>query len=203
MIREKRSFENPQVGSRRSVVALLVLLFMTASVNPAKAGEIVAAAQTERNIDAPAEIVFDILLDRSLWMDSFVSQELVSGAEGQLGAVYRVTSRFGDAIDVRHERVLGLIDDRVYVVELFPVDSTEQFTAIVYFEIEPLTGHTSQLSMRVAFRQSGANVADGSAEQRALSEEARRSTQDKIDTDMTRLRQVAEAQFQSERASNR
>jgi hypothetical protein len=57
--------------------------------------------------------------------------------------------------------------------------------------------------MRVAFRESGANVADGSAEQRALSEEARRSTQDKIETDLTRLRQVAEARSQSERASNR
>jgi hypothetical protein len=195
MIREKRSFANPQVGSRRAVVALLVLLFMTASVNLAKAGEIVAAAQTEQNIDAPAEIVFDILLDRSLWMDSFVSEALVSGSERQLGAVYRVTSRFGDAISVRHERVLGLIDDRVYVIE--------QFTAIVYFDIEPLTGRTSRLSMRVAFRESGANVADGSAEQRALSEEARRSTQDKIETDLTRLRQVAEARSQSERASNR
>jgi hypothetical protein len=203
MIREKRSFANPQVGSRRAVVALLVLLFMTASVNLAKAGEIVAAAQTEQNIDAPAEIVFDILLDRSLWMDSFVSEALVSGSERQLGAVYRVTSRFGDAISVRHERVLGLIDDRVYVIELFPVDNTERFMAIVYFEIEPLTGRTSRLSMRVAFRESGANVADGSAEQRALSEEARRSTQDKIETDLTRLRQVAEARSQSERASNR
>jgi hypothetical protein len=148
MIREKRSFANPQVGSRRAVVALLVLLFMTASVNLAKAGEIVAAAQTEQNIDAPAEIVFDILLDRSLWMDSFVSEALVSGSERQLGAVYRVTSRFGDAISVRHERVLGLIDDRVYVIELFPVDSTEQFTAIVYFDIEPLTGRTSKRRRR-------------------------------------------------------
>jgi hypothetical protein len=106
---------------------------MTAGVNLAKAGQLVAAAQTEQNIDASAEIVFNIQLDRSLWMDSFVSDELVSGSERQLGAVYRVTSRFGDALQVRHERVLCLIEYRVYVIELFPVDNTEQFTAIVFF----------------------------------------------------------------------
>ncbi len=170
-----------------------MLLFTAASASLAQAGEIVAAARTERNIKAPAKVVFDVLLDRSLWMDSFVSQELVSGRQEQLGAVYRVTSRSGGEISVRHERVLSFIDDRVYVLELFPAGSTEQFTAIVYFDIEPLAKRTTRLSMRVAFRESGANVADGSAEQRALSEEARRLTQEKIETDMSRLREVAEA----------
>lgn len=68
---------------------------------------------------AGPDVVWSLFLDRRLWMESFVSQELLEGKDGEAGALLRVRTRTEGPGGVRMEQVIYARQYRRLVVRIW------------------------------------------------------------------------------------
>ncbi len=108
------------------VIAIIILFVLVGLLSPGQRGE------DEVTVDAPREFVWEQYLDKELmhkWMPGLQEIELVSGADGEIGAEYQIKlSSINEEGSIMNQKITNIEEYESYAFD---------------FDSEHLTGHTN------------------------------------------------------------
>ncbi|BBE32387.1 SRPBCC family protein [Sphingosinicella microcystinivorans] len=161
----------------------IMLAGPTFAAKPAPIAAETAAATFNRidlQIDAPCEIVWSYVIDRSKWKDNFVSRTILE--PGPVGELAEYKARLGGQVMARMERTVAYAPNR-RLVYLIAADETYTFAA---YELTPNSrGCTLQLSISLV---SPTHLFS----EKSLREAVARETQGLIESDHSKVKALAE-----------